>query len=434
MTEKETMLRSVLFLVIGILLLLSLIVCIFLVGRESDLVKINASVIDVKKDVDGTGKNNVKIAYNVDGTVYNYNFETKKDLNVDDEYVIYYHKKKVNSVQDYKTSKLIFICPIIGLILCGIGLYELFLKKKDDTDLFNTSVIGVVGNTQQLKIVTGDIPEVPYVKTPEEQNEVSVKAIKKTVEEVTSAPIPAPIELPTIKEESVAPVTPVTPVVPVAAPAAPVVQPAVTPAASAPVAPVAPAPVTPAPVKAPEPASVAPAPASTPAPVKQEQTLEAAVSAPIPAPSKSKTADKVQEEVLKKVKGNGKIEVNEEQLKEAIKDVLQEVIKEVKEEKKPKKVVQQKVIPNYYYISGSTLIFEEPGKDGKELNLKDIKNVIRTVNSEGAVVKLVVESDAYKCVLTNMKNIDLEQVADLLHNKLRAMDDSFNETIEHKEY
>ncbi len=198
MTEKETMLRSVLFLVIGILLLLSLIVCIFLVGRESDLVKIDAQVLDVKNDVDGTGKNNVKIAYTVDGTVYNYNFETKKSLQTDDKYPIYYHKKKVSSVQDYKTSKLIFICPIIGLILCGLGLYELFFKKKEEVDLFKTSVIGVVGDTQQLKIVTGDEPAIDYVKTPEEQNEVSVKTIKKPVEEVVATPVPAPIELPVV--------------------------------------------------------------------------------------------------------------------------------------------------------------------------------------------------------------------------------------------
>ena len=428
MTEKETMLRSVLFLVIGILLLLSLIVCIFLVVRESDLVKIDATVIDAKNDVNGTGKNNVKIAYTVDGTVYNYSFETKKSLNIDDSYSIYYHKNKVNSVQDYKTSKLIFICPIIGLILCCLGLYELFFKKKDDVDLFKTSVIGVVGDTQQLKIVTNDEPKVDYVKTPEEQNEVSVKAINKPVEEVTTAPVPAPIELPVVKE---------TPVV------APVAVPVVDPIPVAP-APVEPAPVAPAPIPKPTPA---PTPAPAPAqPVAQPEkpapagpSLEEAVAqpvapAPAPAPAKQKTVDAVQDAVLKKVKGNGKIEVDEDQLKEAIKDVLQEVIKEVKDEKKPKKVVQQKVIPNYYYISGTSLIFDEPGHDTRELSLKNIKNVVRTVNSSGAVVKLLVETDEYKCVLTNMKNIDLEQVADLLHNKMRTMDDTFNEVIEHKEY
>ena len=33
-----------------------------------------------------------------------------------------------------------------------------------------------------------------------------------------------------------------------------------------------------------------------------------------------------------------------------------------------------------------------------------------------------------------MKNIDLEQVASLLNNKMRAMDENFREEIEYKEY
>ena len=48
--------------------------------------------------------------------------------------------------------------------------------------------------------------------------------------------------------------------------------------------------------------------------------------------------------------------------------------------------------------------------------------------------KLVVSYEAVKCVLTNMKNIDLEQLASLLNNKMRTIDDSFTEEIEYKEY
>lgn len=33
-----------------------------------------------------------------------------------------------------------------------------------------------------------------------------------------------------------------------------------------------------------------------------------------------------------------------------------------------------------------------------------------------------------------MKNIDLEQVANLLRNKMHAIDDTFEEQIENKEY
>ena len=66
--------------------------------------------------------------------------------------------------------------------------------------------------------------------------------------------------------------------------------------------------------------------------------------------------------------------------------------------------------------------------------MKKIKKVVRTVNSEGNVVKLVVSNEEVKCILTNMKNIDLEQVASLLNNKMRAMDENFREEIEYKEY
>ena len=44
MTERETVLRSVLFLVIGILLLLSLVICVYIVSDERDLIKVEADV------------------------------------------------------------------------------------------------------------------------------------------------------------------------------------------------------------------------------------------------------------------------------------------------------------------------------------------------------------------------------------------------------
>ena len=56
MTQKETNLRSVLFLVIGILLLLSLIICIYIVSAESDLIKISAEVVEVDTKRTSTGK------------------------------------------------------------------------------------------------------------------------------------------------------------------------------------------------------------------------------------------------------------------------------------------------------------------------------------------------------------------------------------------
>ena len=78
--------------------------------------------------------------------------------------------------------------------------------------------------------------------------------------------------------------------------------------------------------------------------------------------------------------------------------------------------------------------YEEAGKEPREIELKNVKSIVRTVNNAGNVVKLVVSNDAVKCVLTNMKNIDLEQMASLLNNKMRTIDDSFKEEIEYKEY
>ena len=135
------------------------------------------------------------------------------------------------------------------------------------------------------------------------------------------------------------------------------------------------------------------------------------------------------QEITRKLRGKARITESD------LKEVLKEVIKEVKEEEKPHtEVVQKRVIPNYFYISGTSLIYEEMGKKAQELNLKDVKKVVRTINSAGSVVKLVVSNEEYKIVLTNMKNIDLEQLANLLHNKMRTIDDTFKEIIERKEY
>ena len=167
-------------------------------------------------------------------------------------------------------------------------------------------------------------------------------------------------------------------------------------------------------------------------------------SAPVPEDvviPKPAVSSSVTDDVVKKVQNtmvsadSKKVTIDEDDIKQAIKDVLKEVIAEVKEEKTPpKKVEQRRVLPNYYYISGTSLIYEEAGKEAKEISLKTVKKVVRTVNSEGNVVKLIVSNDEIKCILTNMKNIDLEQVASLLNNKMRTIDESFKEEVEYKEY
>ena len=112
---------------------------------------------------------------------YNYNFYYKDDVNIGDSIDIYYHSKSVTSVKTFKVSKLIFVCPIIGLALCVYGLFELFRRPKEkyDEDDFKTKIVSVVGNTEQLKILTDETQELPYVPTPEEVVETEVKPINK---------------------------------------------------------------------------------------------------------------------------------------------------------------------------------------------------------------------------------------------------------------
>lgn len=403
MTQKETNLRSVLFLVIGILLLLSLIICIYIVSAESDLIKISAEVVEVDTKRTSTGKVKLVVNYDVNGQPYKYdNYMYKGEVQVGDKVSLYYHEKQPASVQPFKTNKLIFIFPVIGLALCILGLFELFKKNDDDDDVeFETAVIGVVGNTQQLKIVTDDTDVAKYEPTPEEVVEAPVKTVVK--EEVIEAPAPVVEEQPVVETVS----TPEPE--PVPEPVAPKVE-------EAPVAETAVA----SSIKNPDP----------------EPTPVAVVATPTPVIEKSPAVSKMEEAIVQKVKNetNG-ASLNEDEIKKVIKDVLKEVIAEVKDEKEPAKpVVQKRVIPNNYYISGTSLIYEEAGKDSQEIELKTVKSIVRTVNSAGNVVKLVVSNEAVKCVLTNMKNIDLEQLASLLNNKMRTIDDSFTEEIEYKEY
>ena len=431
--DKETKLRSVLFFVIGFLLVLSLIICIYIVAGESKLVPVEATVVEVEKDVKGVGVDRVKIDYSVNGETYNTAFETKKEYKENDEINVYYYKDDVRQVKYSKTSKLIFLCPVVGLVLCSLGLFELYRRKNDGEDEFKTSVIGVIGNTQQLKIVTENTEPQEYVTTPEEKVEVEVKKINKPIEEEI------PQQLSEVPEDVEMPAPAPTEVTPEVAPVA--TQAAVEPipvAEQVPVAEPAPAPV---PVETQQVESE-PIPETTPEIVQEETPVPNDVNnvdevpVPISEPVSENVEKGLEETLMEKVKDKtgDKIEVSETELKEAIKDVLADVIKEVKQEKTKKEIVQVRVIPNYYYISGTSLMYEEAGKEQKELDLKQVKSVVRTINEAGVVVKLVVESPEVKCILTNMKNIDLEQLANLLRNKMRAMDENFEEVIEHKEY
>ena len=410
MTDRDINIRSVLFLVIGILLVLSLIICIYIVVNEKDLVKTEASVIEVNNDNEGTGKNSISVVYVVNGVTYEYNFRYKDEIKVNDKIIIYYHENSITSVQTYKTSKIIFICPVIGLVLCGIGIYDLFKKNKPQAN-----AIKAPAKTE----------EPPVKAPPKVEAEPPIKEVPKTdlqLEPSIAVSAPKPSEAP----------RPVAP----AAPVAPAPQPVQNQATQPKVPTGAP---TPQPVQA-----QAPAPAQAPTnsvvtpdklPVKKAEPAPLKEAAPLVEASNMKSLEEVTEKVRASVTKNINSDSTDDDIKNVIKEVLKEVIKEVKEEEKPEtEVVQKRVIPNYFYISGTSLIYEEMGKKAQELNLKDIKRVVRTINSAGSVVKLVVSNDEYKIVLTNMKNIDLEQLANLLHNKMRTIDDTFKEIIERKEY
>ena len=318
--DKETKLRSVLFFVIGFLLVLSLLICIYIVAGESKLVPVEATVVNVTKDAGGVGIDNVEISYTVDGSVYGTYFDSKKDLKNGDKINVYYYSNDYTQVKYSKTSKLIFLCPVVGLVLCALGIFELYRRRNDGEDEFKTSVIGVVGNTQQLKIVTENTDTQEYEPTPEEQVEVEVKTINKPVEEE----IPQQIEVaPTYEEAEQVPVEMEMPAV-----AEPVAEPI------------------PEPVPETEPVTE---PETEPEPEPEEEVkpvTDITNVEEIPQEEKEEEEEEteksndIEDVLIEKVKQKGadKI-VSEDELKEAIKDVLVDVIKEVKKEKKTKEIV-----------------------------------------------------------------------------------------------
>lgn len=385
MTDKEVSFRSIIFLIIGILLLLSLIICIYIVNGDKDLVKISATVVDVKQD-DDKGKNDVTVSYMVDNTFYNYNFTYKDNIKVGDTIDVYYHSKNVTSVQSFKTSKLIFVCPIIGLVLCIIGLFELFRKPKEyyEDDDYKTKIISVVGNTEQLKILADDTQEISYVKSEDEENEVSVKAINKDTPNIkddekieiqtrsTKVDNTANIDIKEIDiigdtSEKINEVT-------------------------------------------------APVPVINEKAVKDES---------VSSEKEMKKIDKLKEEKIKNEK-NEDVE-NVKKTSELEKSLDSKDNKEIKKE-----IV--KILPKKYYIVGTTLVCELVGNSTKEINFEDIKSIVKTINSEGKLVKLTVCSDDAKCLLTNMYKVSLDQVANTIHNKLLTIKPELKEEIEYKEY
>ena len=89
MTSKEISIRSIMFLVIGILLVLSLVICIHIVNNEKDLVPTKATVIKVREDKDATGKNEITVVYDVNNTTYQYSFDYKDDVKTCLTYILF---------------------------------------------------------------------------------------------------------------------------------------------------------------------------------------------------------------------------------------------------------------------------------------------------------------------------------------------------------
>lgn len=362
MSNKEINVRSIIFLVIGILLVLSLVICIYIVSGERDLVPIKATVVNVKDDKDGTGKNDVTVMYEVNGTTYEYNFYYKDSVKRDDMLSIYYHKDNVNSVQPYKTSKLIFVCPVVGLILCIYGLIELLTKSKfytiSDAEV-KTKVVGEDEKTQQLRIITDDVKTTDYIKTPEEEAEVPVKGLKVTDKKV--------------EEDSHE--------------------------------------------KEPE-----------------FEVVEKDLTENVELIKDDEVSEKVIEEETK-------IPLNEE-VKKVVKEKTKDIVKETKKEekivepKKETKVVKElkKVIPKTYELNDDELTYQVLGQDEIKMNLKNIKAITKTINSEGSLVKVVVNDENVSCVLTSMRGIDLNNIMEELHEKMLKYDANFEEKVEYKEY
>ena len=341
MSTKEINLRIVSFLVIGILLLLSLVICIYVVNGEKDLIPIEAEVTDVKKDSEGTGKNDITVSYKVNGTYYSYNFYHKDDVNQGDRINIYYHEDNVTSVRTSRTSKIIFIFPIVGMIFCVLGLVELFRnsRENDEEDDFKTKVISIIGDTEQLEIISEDNDIKEYVKDEAEENEVSVKSIK--------------IKDSIIDEED------------------------------------------------------------------EEEIIEEV---------NNKEIDKI--DVVGDTASELDLEVGTFEVS-TNKMVSEKELKKRVEEKPKEKV---KLMPKYYYVTGTTLVYDIMGKETEEISMLEFDKMVKTINSEGGLVKATITTKDKIFVLTNMNNVDLYQVCNLIHNKLITEKKDFVEDIEYKEW
>lgn len=183
--KKESISKEIVFLVIGFLLLISLIVCVYVISLDREYILTSASVTEVMKSED-----KAIYTYNVKGVEYEY-LAKRNNYNLEDKVQIYYHKENPGKAKLNKTNKLILLCPLIGLINCVVGVLESIRKRKIDElveeSQYKTKVISILGKTQKLKIITDGETGADYAKSLEETIEVPVKNIlrkKNEIEEI----------------------------------------------------------------------------------------------------------------------------------------------------------------------------------------------------------------------------------------------------------
>lgn len=335
MPDKDRKMKSIVFLVIGMIFILSLVVCVYITYSEKDLRETTAEVTNFNVALSGD-KKNVTIIYTVDGLSYSSSFYTEDSLAIGEKIKLYYHEKDATIAKLYKTSLIIFICPIVGLILCIVGLIKVLKKNKYKDGIVEKNEFKE-DITEPNKIVSLEEPEF------DKENDT---VFKENIDE---------------KEDN-----------------------------------------------------------------NKWDRLYKDDNIDSPSDLSFKSATELTNISKDEILDTKDKEENEEEM-------LPE-LKNVKKEDNNQKINLVNVLPNNYYISGETLVYEEYSNHKEEIKLRDIDKLVITINSADKVVKLVVYTKKIKCILTKMKNIDLDKMVNTLKSKMNVIQKEFEETIEHKEY
>lgn len=177
--KKKINIRSLFFVIVGVLLILTLVICIYILNGEKDLVKVRATVTKVNVDNSSNGKNDITVSYEVDDNRYLCSFVYRDEVKVGDTIVVYYHENNITSIQDSKTGYYIFISPLLGVCMCFVGLIGLF--KEDDDEDENVSLIGDASD-EKIEVVDSTDEVAEIVESSSEVAEI-VDEVKELKEE-----------------------------------------------------------------------------------------------------------------------------------------------------------------------------------------------------------------------------------------------------------